>query len=68
MKITKRSLVGTGKLHVRKSRDGQWYFVATARNGEPVATSETYTRKADAVRGAQRFRDVFALAAIEVDA
>lgn len=30
----------------------EWYFVGKAANGEIVATSETYTTKADALRGA----------------
>lgn len=29
-----------------------WYFVVEGNNGEPIATSETYTRQSDALRGA----------------
>lgn len=30
---------------IRKSTDGQYYFVLLAENNEVVATSETYTTK-----------------------
>lgn len=43
------------RITVRPSRDGQWYWVAKGFNGEAMATSETYTRKFDALRGAKRF-------------
>jgi uncharacterized protein YegP (UPF0339 family) len=33
---------------------GHWYFRIKAGNGQIVAASEGYTRKADAVRGAKR--------------
>ena len=32
--------------------DGQWRFHLKSANGEIVCSSEAYTRKADAVRGA----------------
>ncbi|MBA8772084.1 YegP family protein [Staphylococcus coagulans] len=34
---------------IRKSRDGQYYFVIKASNGEIVATSETYVYKFSAL-------------------
>lgn len=34
--------------------DPAWYFRLRARNGEIIAASEGYTRKADAARGARR--------------
>lgn len=36
------------KFIIKKSSDGQFYFVIVAKNGEPLATSEMYTRKAKA--------------------
>lgn len=38
------------KFIIKKSKDKQWYFILTARNGEPMFTSETYTRKASCVK------------------
>ncbi len=35
--------------------DGSWRYRAVAPNGEIIAASEAYTRKADAVRGAHDF-------------
>lgn len=35
-------------------RNGKWYFRATARNNEKIASSQSYTRRSDAVRGALR--------------
>ncbi|EGQ3411828.1 DUF1508 domain-containing protein [Staphylococcus pseudintermedius] len=34
---------------IYKSRDGQYYFVIKASNGEIVATSETYIYKSSAL-------------------
>ena len=33
------------KLTIRKSKNKQFYFVITAKNGEPVLTSETYLKR-----------------------
>lgn len=41
------------ELRVQPSEDGQWYYTVVAANGEVLVTSETYTRQADAERGAQ---------------
>ena len=40
------------RYEVREATDGSFYFVLIADNGEVVVTSETYTRHADAERGA----------------
>lgn len=37
---------------LRKSKNGQFYFVQKAKNGEVLTTSETYTRLQGAVDGA----------------
>jgi uncharacterized protein YegP (UPF0339 family) len=42
------------KVVVKDSEDGQFYYVAQGRNGEPLYTSETFTTRADAVRAARR--------------
>lgn len=38
---------------VKESKDDQFYWVVKASNGEPVATSETYTQRSDAEQGAR---------------
>jgi len=40
-----------------KSRDGQFYFILTAENSEPLLTSETYTTKAAAQDGIRSVRE-----------
>jgi uncharacterized protein YegP (UPF0339 family) len=54
------------RLIVEPSRDGQWFVVAVARNGQKVAVTETYTRKTSAVRAAKRIIAALAKATIEV--
>ena len=41
---------------VKQSKDDppQFYWVRVAPNGEPIATSETYTRRSDAKEAAER--------------
>jgi hypothetical protein len=41
-------------LNIFKGADKQWYWRAKARNGQIIAQSEGYTRRASAVRGAKR--------------
>jgi uncharacterized protein YegP (UPF0339 family) len=36
---------------IKKTSNGQYRFVLHAANGEPIATSETYTTKAAAKNG-----------------
>lgn len=36
---------------LRKSTDGQFYFVLCAKNQKVILTSETYKRKENAIRG-----------------
>ena len=38
------------KFILKKSKNRQFYFVLTARNGEKMFHSETYTRKASAIK------------------
>jgi uncharacterized protein YegP (UPF0339 family) len=40
-----------------KSKDGQFYFILTAENSEPLLTSETYTTKAAAQNGIRSVRE-----------
>jgi uncharacterized protein YegP (UPF0339 family) len=47
------------KIVVFQGNDGQWYYRRVATNGEPVGTSEGYTRKASAKRAAQKEADVW---------
>jgi uncharacterized protein YegP (UPF0339 family) len=51
---------------VRQNASGQWYFVLKAANGEPVCTSEAYTTKDDAKRGAKSHRKAARTATVEV--
>jgi uncharacterized protein YegP (UPF0339 family) len=48
-------------------RDPGWYFVVVADNGEPVATSEPYTRPEDAVRGVADLRAALADPAFTIE-
>lgn len=36
-------------LHLKKAKDGQFYYVLKAKNGKVRMTSETHTRKRNAV-------------------
>ena len=40
-----------GYYTVNRAKNGEFYFVLHAENGEPIATSETYPTKANAMRG-----------------
>lgn len=42
------------KIKVLESKDNQFYYIAQAKNGEPIYTSETFTRRASAVNAARR--------------
>lgn len=37
----------------KQSKDKQWYFVVTSRNGQVLVTSETYKTKSNAVKGSK---------------
>lgn len=51
---TQEKLYGNVRvIEVKPSADGQFYFTGQAGNGEVVVTSELYTRKEDAERGAR---------------
>lgn len=45
-------------IKIKKSKDGKFYFVVTATNGQVLATSETYTRKSNCKKGIQAMREV----------
>jgi uncharacterized protein YegP (UPF0339 family) len=40
-----------GKFEIKKSKNGQYYFVLKAGNGEIIAQSEQYKSKASALNG-----------------
>ena len=42
------------KVAIKEAEDGQHYYVALDKKGEPLYTSETFTRKSDAVTAARR--------------
>jgi len=48
----------THNVAILESTDSQWYFIVKGNNGEVVATSEMYTTKASAERGAKAVRDL----------
>jgi uncharacterized protein YegP (UPF0339 family) len=53
----------TGKLRHRKvvvkqAKDGQWYVVEIASNGEDTVVSETYKRRRSAIDSAIRYCQV----------
>lgn len=39
------------RYELRRSKDGQYYFTLKADNNEPILVSETYPRKAGALKG-----------------
>jgi hypothetical protein len=39
------------RIEYHESDNGQFYYTVKAKNGETLATSETYARKEDLVRG-----------------
>ena len=41
------------KFVIKKATNGEYYFYLTAKNGEPIATSETYKSKAGCKNGIQ---------------
>lgn len=41
------------KIEIRRTNNGQFYWRIVAGNGEPLAHSETYIHKSDAVSAAQ---------------
>lgn len=41
----------TGKICIKKSSDGQWYFTVQSANGRILTTSETYRKHSSAVKG-----------------
>lgn len=45
-------------IHIHKSKNGQFYFVVKAKNGETMCTSETYTRKSNCKNGIAALRKV----------
>ena len=47
------------KVIIKKSKDKQYYFVVVASNGEPIATSEMYTRKSKCRKGITALTDFF---------
>jgi uncharacterized protein YegP (UPF0339 family) len=49
----KRSAPGVHGTVVFRGNDNQWYFNIVSPNGQVVATSEGYTRKWSAKRGAR---------------
>ncbi len=46
------------EFEVRRSSDGQFYFVLQAENNEIIATSERYTRKESALNGIEAVKRV----------
>lgn len=45
---------------------GEWRWRLVAANGEPLATSEGYTQKGDAIRGVSDLRHAVAESATQV--
>lgn len=53
------------RVRIMQAKDKSYYFVLRAGNGEPVAVSETYKRRSDAIRGARRFLLIVASTEVE---
>lgn len=45
-----------GKFEVKKQKDGQFYFVLKAGNGEIIARSEAYKAKSGCMNGIESVR------------
>ena len=54
-----------GKFVIKKGRNGQFRFSLVGRNGQIVATSETYTTRASCLNGIKAAKTLAADAAIE---
>jgi len=52
--VTPPSKKAFRKVKVQPSEDGLFYYVALDRKGEPLYTSETFTRKSTAINAARR--------------
>ena len=50
---------------IKKTSNGQYRFVLHAANGEPVATSETYTTKSAAKKGIDSVKAIAAAARVD---
>ncbi len=46
-----------GKFVIKKSSNGQYYFLLKAGNGETIAQSEMYVAKSSAKNGIQSVKD-----------
>jgi uncharacterized protein len=57
--------MAAGKFVIKKGRTGQFRFSLVGRNGQIVATSETYTTKASCMNGIKAVKTLAANAAIE---
>jgi uncharacterized protein YegP (UPF0339 family) len=51
--------MGETYFSIRKSKDGQYYFVIVAANGEDLCTSEMYTQKHSCQDGIESACKVF---------
>lgn len=45
-------------IRIHNSTDGQFYFTVTAANNKVLVTSETYTRRENALKGAMALYEV----------
>lgn len=52
------------KFAIKKSKDDKYYFSLVAANGEPVASSQMYSSKSGAVKGAEACQRAAAAATI----
>jgi len=53
------------KFEIKKSEDGQFYFVLKAANGETVSTSETYKTKGSCKKGIRAVKTAVYRAVVE---
>lgn len=54
------------RFEVFQDEAGEWRWRLVAANGEPLATSEGYTRKGDAIRAVGDLREAVSEAAVQV--
>jgi uncharacterized protein YegP (UPF0339 family) len=53
------------RYQIKQASDSSWFYTLVAANGETLTSSETYTRKADAIRAAEDARKVAGEAEID---
>jgi uncharacterized protein YegP (UPF0339 family) len=65
--MTNKTFPRPYKFHIKKSKNGQFYGVLTAPNGEPMDTTETMLRKRSVLKNFERKQKAYATAVVVDD-